>query len=163
MLGLAARRATRFALAASPALLGAPEARCAQCPRAFADALLVFGGNTNPIGSRQAVPGGGDLWGAEEAQPARPAQGVARAAGFVITGAARGLSGRIRRFAQCDRLAAIAQRTHRRDHAQHKTGHYCPPIRRWNRALPLTHVVAIAGKIAIDPLGNLLVLDGFWT
>ena len=89
MLGLAARRAThyvRFAhfvrtsatkvftnraarAAASPALLGAPEARCAQCPRAFAGKLLVFGGTANHLGSRQAVPGGGDLWGAEEASP----------------------------------------------------------------------------------------------
>ena len=55
--------------AASPALLGAPEARCAQYPRAFAGELLVFGGTANHRGSRQAVPGGGDLWGAEEASP----------------------------------------------------------------------------------------------
>ena len=57
---------TRFALAASPALLGAPEARCAQCPHAFAVLSLVFGDTANHVGSRQAVPGGGDLWGGEK-------------------------------------------------------------------------------------------------
>ena len=98
MLGLAARRAThyvRFAHcvrtsatrmftnraareAASPALLGAPEARCNLSPHAFADALLVFGAQTKHIGSRQAVPGGGDLWGAEEHSPGVGARSALR-------------------------------------------------------------------------------------
>ena len=71
---------TRFALAASPAFLGTPEARCTQCPRAFADALLVFGSfsNFNNVGSRQAVPGGGDLWGAEERSPGGGARSALR-------------------------------------------------------------------------------------
>ena len=86
MLGLAAHRGTHFVRcahavrttamrvmtnraareAASPVLLGAPEARCDLSPHAFAETLLVFAANNKHISSRQAVPGGGDLWGAEQ-------------------------------------------------------------------------------------------------
>ena len=68
--------------AASPVLLGAPEARCVLGARAFAGRFAAFGRpesgprNTDPgtrktksAASRQPLPGGGDLWGAEEASP----------------------------------------------------------------------------------------------
>jgi len=61
-------------------LLAATEARCGLSPRAFADAFLVCGAtNTKDTASRQALAGGGDLWGAEERRPvgafsARPPQ-----------------------------------------------------------------------------------------
>ena len=59
-------------------LLGAPEARCNLSPHAFADALLVFAAKAKHIGSRQAVPGGGDLWGAEERRPGVGARSALR-------------------------------------------------------------------------------------
>ncbi len=80
-------RASRWA--ASPGLAGrsgplalplaATEARCGLSPRAFADALLVFGSpNTKDTASRQAVAGGGDLWGAEERSPGGGARSALR-------------------------------------------------------------------------------------
>ena len=71
---------TRFALAASPAFLGAPEARRTPCPHAFAETLLAFmrASNANDLGARQGLPGGGDLWGAEEASPGGGARSALR-------------------------------------------------------------------------------------
>ncbi len=92
-------RASR--LAASPVLLAATEARCGLSPRAFADALLVFGiPNTKDTAARQAVAGGGDLWGAEEHSPRVGARSALRChsgrgcsnaapAGRIVSSAAR--------------------------------------------------------------------------
>src|SRR5450755_1022922 len=85
MLGLAARRITRYVrcahcartdaasqlwmraarAAASPPLLGASEARPDLPERTFAQTLVVFA-NTAVGASRQAVPGGGDFCGDEK-------------------------------------------------------------------------------------------------
>jgi len=97
MRGLAARRATHCVRyphcvqtsatkvftnraareAARPVLPGAPEARCAQRPRAFAGDVVLGGGGTHTA-SRQAVPGGGNLWGAEEHSPGGGARSALR-------------------------------------------------------------------------------------
>jgi len=86
MLGLAARRITRYVrcahcartnaasqrwmgaarAAASPALLGASEARPDLPERAFAETLVVFAASTASAASRRAVPGGGDFCGDEK-------------------------------------------------------------------------------------------------
>ena len=65
-------------------LLGAPEARCSLGARAFAGTVLVFGclepgrPNTTSAASRQALPGGGSLWGAEERSPGVGARSALR-------------------------------------------------------------------------------------
>src|SRR5450755_4880616 len=86
MLGLAARRITRYVrcahcartdaasqlwmraarAAASPPLLGASEARPGPPERAFAPTLVDFAANTASAASRRAVPGGGDFCGDEK-------------------------------------------------------------------------------------------------
>ena len=68
-------------------LLGAPEARRGLSPCAFAETLLVFGlAKTRSTASRQAVPGVGDLWGAEEASP-----GHKQSSGLFVPGERQGL------------------------------------------------------------------------
>jgi hypothetical protein len=89
MLGLAACRITRYVrfahcaltdaasqrwkraarAAASPPLLGAPEARCGLPERAFAAAPVVFAARDHSIAARQAVPDGGDFCGGEKRRP----------------------------------------------------------------------------------------------
>jgi hypothetical protein len=51
-----------------------PEARCVLPERAFAYTPFVFVAKPNAGASRQAVPGGGDLWGDEEHSPGVGAQ-----------------------------------------------------------------------------------------
>ena len=63
MLMRAARAAT------SPALLGAPEARCSLPVRAFADTPVLSATKTTIGAARQAVPGGGDFCGGEKRRP----------------------------------------------------------------------------------------------
>ena len=61
-------RATREA--ATPVLLGAPEARCDLPERTFANGrCLVFIGKEQPVAARQALSARGDLWGGEEHSP----------------------------------------------------------------------------------------------
>lgn len=56
--------------AASPVLLGAPEARRGLSERTFADRwCLVFVERTQPVAARQACSVGGDLWSGEERSP----------------------------------------------------------------------------------------------
>jgi hypothetical protein len=52
--------------ATSPVLLGASHARRALPGCAFVEVWFVFVAKINAPASRQAVPGGGDLWGGEE-------------------------------------------------------------------------------------------------
>ena len=52
--------------AASPPLLGAAQARHSLPERAFADRPGLFSTKTKTLTSRQAVPGGGAVWGGEE-------------------------------------------------------------------------------------------------
>jgi hypothetical protein len=74
------KRAARAA--ASPALLGAPQARCGLSARAFAEIWLARGlfgpPNTTSAASRQAASGGGDFWGAEEHSPGVGARSALR-------------------------------------------------------------------------------------
>ncbi len=64
--------------AASPVLLGAPQARRRLSGHAFANAAVACGeSNERKESSRQEVPGGGDLWSDEDRRPgvgARSAQ-----------------------------------------------------------------------------------------
>ena len=86
LLGLLARRRTHFAhcvravrtsstsqclkraarAATSPALLGASHARCGLPGHTSAAASLVFVDKNHRVLARQAVPGGGEVWGGEE-------------------------------------------------------------------------------------------------
>ena len=74
------RECLRVALRARPQVLrfsAHQKARCGLSPRAFADALLVLAATkTKNTASRQAGPGAGDLWGAEQRSP----EGGARSA-----------------------------------------------------------------------------------
>ena len=63
--------------AASPALLGAPQARRSLPERAFAD-TLVFAASKTSGTARWAVPGGGDLCGGEERRPSVGARSALR-------------------------------------------------------------------------------------
>ena len=70
------KRAARAAM--KPVLLGAAEAHRILPEHSFAEMCLVFAAHSNNPSLRQAVSGGGDLWGAEEHSPGVGARSALR-------------------------------------------------------------------------------------